>query len=428
MAFLFRSIVYLLFFLMLVFPMVLELLYVKALLFAVLILLYSLILVKRKYLPIHPFILTWAIFFAFTGIIFFILGWFNKTPGVYKEGLTYILWPMVYLFILSSMVDPKLEKGLKLTIIISTMILSFYGISQILVNLYVLPEWFTFKPFKSEEVGFGNYKGYIETTIHGINSMPFLVPFCLTSLVFMIDHEKNIHNKIILVLAVFVSLIFSFFTARRALWLVIMLAPIFMIIFTLISFPKISIRLKMKPKKFFLMFLMAAVIIVGLIYFFSFVYDFDFNSIVRNFLSAFNFGPENKERVDQFYALFKGIKEHPFCGSGLGASAERFGSIRSIEMPWSYELYYVAFLFQVGIIGFALYTLGVIWTYTQAIKIMSNNKTLRNVLMPYLVGMSCMFVAGATNPVFIRFDGIWFFFLPLAMINVLMLKKRYFTI
>ena len=57
-------------------------------------------------------------------------------------------------------------------------------------------------------------------------------------------------------------------------------------------------------------------------------------------------------RVKQFKALIGKFLESPLLGNGLGAYAESF--IRDPEMPYAYELTYVASLMKYGLFGFIL--------------------------------------------------------------------------
>lgn len=62
-------------------------------------------------------------------------------------------------------------------------------------------------------------------------------------------------------------------------------------------------------------------------------------------------------RVRQIDALYSGFKETPFLGKGLGASA---AYVRDPDSPHSYEVQWMAFLFQFGIFGFMLLMIPVV--------------------------------------------------------------------
>jgi O-antigen ligase len=422
----FRLTTYFLFFLMFVFPMVLELLYVKAAIFGLLFCLCVISTIKRGYLHLHPEILQLTLFMLFVGIFFSIEGLIAGTPGALKQAQVYVLWPLIYLILITSLKESEIIVGLQRTIIISTIFLSLYGIVHVLAILSILPGFFMLSPFKSEVIAFGYKDGYMEMTIPGINSLAFLVPYCMAALVPWLPGTKDYPvNRKLIWAALILSLIFSLLTARKAVWLVIILSPVIIFSFRLLSDPHVRIKRRLKENKLVaILFIFCSIVIASYVFITS-IYNFDLIKIISDFFSGFSFMSKNEpERYEQFFALIRGWWVHPLFGSGLGATAAQYGSIRSISSPWSYELYYLALLFQVGLVGLILYAGGVIWTYFQGYRMIKSGTSQISTIMPFFVGMTCMLIAGATNPLFIRFDGIWFFFLPLALINNWMLNRK----
>jgi len=414
----FRWAFYFLFFLMFVFPMVIELLYFKALLFGLLVFFYFLALIKKdKFsLPLHPMILQLTLLIFFAGVMFCFEGLVLKAPGVFKQAQVYIFWPLIYIFLLTSLKDLKLFIGLQRTIVISTIFLSLYGLVHFLANISILPKFFGLPLFHSEVIGYGYYDGFMAMTLPGVNSLPFLVPYCFTAIFFWIPGKENSPlSRKWLWTALILGLIFSLITARKAVWLVLILAPMMIFLFKLLVNPYINRRINIRKSINVIFF--SLLILVTIYIFVTSVYKFDLDKLFKKFIDGFTFTAKDDARKQQFFALIRGWWEHPLFGSGLGATAAKYGSIRSIDSPWSYELYYLALLFQVGIIGFIIYTSGVVWTYIRGIKMMKSSIVQKAALMPFIIGMTCMFIAGGTNPVFIRFDGIWFFFIPLVLIN-----------
>ncbi|MNJ34075.1 hypothetical protein D3C77_287730 [compost metagenome] len=131
--------------------------------------------------------------------------------------------------------------------------------------------------------------------------------------------------------------------------------------------------------------------------------------------SAFNFATDssNIERVYQFNALLDGIYKNPLLGAGAGAVADY---IRSEEMPWAYELFYVSMLFQYGFLGFAVYAIGVLFLVvflTQEVR----RKGRDTFEFYYLSGLISFLLASATNPYLAKFDYMWVLFVPVALLN-----------
>lgn len=129
--------------------------------------------------------------------------------------------------------------------------------------------------------------------------------------------------------------------------------------------------------------------------------------------SVFDFttNESNLERVQQFESLTNGIHANPLLGAGAGAAASY---IRSDEMPWAYELFYVALIFQYGFLGFALYAIGV------SSIIVGLGRRIRNsssgLEFSLLAGMIAFLVASATNPYIGKFDYMWVIFLPAVVV------------
>ena len=82
----------------------------------------------------------------------------------------------------------------------------------------------------------------------------------------------------------------------------------------------------------------------------------------------------NLERIQQYDSLVDGVIENPFWGSGMGAYI--VNNIRNEVNFWEYELQVLAFVFQLGIVGFILIVINFIgdyiltvWKYTKGCRI-----------------------------------------------------------
>lgn len=78
---------------------------------------------------------------------------------------------------------------------------------------------------------------------------------------------------------------------------------------------------------------------------------FDFTELMNFVESAI--GDDNTDpRIDQLHSLIIGWEEAPLLGKGSGINA----SVVRSDLPGTYELSYVALLFERGIIGFAYFS------------------------------------------------------------------------
>ncbi len=136
--------------------------------------------------------------------------------------------------------------------------------------------------------------------------------------------------------------------------------------------------------------------------------------VVSGVEGLFDFQGEqgNVERRLQFDALLAGIAQAPLFGQGAGAVASY---IRSDDMPWAYELMYIAFIFHHGLVGFAIYAGGI-----AALLVLFLNRCVRddqsNVMAAWFGALVAFFFASATNPYLLKFDFMWVVFIPLAWV------------
>ena len=136
----------------------------------------------------------------------------------------------------------------------------------------------------------------------------------------------------------------------------------------------------------------------------------------------FNSDAVAMSRRDQFFGLVNGWLQQPLFGSGHGAPVR--GLIRSPEMPWAYELTYLALLYHTGIVGFVAYSAGLLWTFLKSRQIARTGWPQAPYLVATLVGTASFVLANATNPYLEKYDSIWTLFLPIAFINAWLIETR----
>jgi hypothetical protein len=405
--------------LMMTFPMVLSLLYVKALLFALL-----LFLVAFGYASGHSqlnySVGLWAVGLAAISFLFVIKGFFAATPGAAKMAALFIFWPLAYTFWISGVTKWHIVRSLHRAAIISTLLIGLYGSLYLLTQLKLLPETGLVSALSLgwDEESFNTHEGYTGMAIAGMNSLPFLLPYVMASLAIptsWLGHGRLWRTTI------WVGCGLSCFTVlaagRRALFLVVLLSPMLILLFR--SFQPAAER--SGSRRSMTRFAVAFIASIAIIFFsLTLVYDFDLRLLWDRFVTGFDLSAQTvdaggTERRQQLIALSNGWLNRPFWGAGLGASA--LGSIRSETMPWSYELYYLSLLYQTGIVGFVAYAGGIAWIFRQGIKIIREGGELGRLMIPMLVGCAGFLIATATNPYLDRFDGLWVLFLPLAIVN-----------
>lgn len=413
---------HILFVLMLVFPMVLKLLYIKTFLFLLVFFIVIIGNLKDGRLSLHRSIMLWTIFLTAVSLIFSLIGLLKGAPGALKQAQVYAFWPIVYIILISGVTRLKDFVEFRNVLIFSTIFIGVYGCIFVLTELKLIPQLIDLNFFNEEKVGFGLHDGYIEISFMGLNSLPFLIPFTISALAIHNPKEQNIFPRKWLWIALILGLIVVIASGRRAILLVTALSPVLILIFSFIQHGKFS---QINKKNILSLVVVTALFTLVLLFYLNIKYNINFSTLYGMVKEGFDFGSvTNKSasiRRDQFSALMSGWSESPLFGAGHGASP---GYIRDHERPWSYELYYVALLYQVGIVGFFIYSAGIIWIFSKGLKILKRDFSYAQIMLPVLVGMSCYLIANATNPYLVRFDGIWVVFLPLAIINSWLLKNR----
>lgn len=373
----------------------------------------------HRRLPLHPAIVLWTLLIVTTGLTFMFIGLVNGAPGALRVGTIYVLWPLTFTFLLAGSSKKWVIDGLIRILVLATIAIGLYAASYILHTLGWLPDAFYIEIDLGQKVGL--YRGTMEFGMYSTSSLLFLVPFLFGAL---LTWPKDVDAPIpryVLWFSFLLSLILVLLSGRRALWLIVGCSPIIALIFRTFL-PR---EHKQANKK------MVWHVLSGfaLILFFLFVYlhykfGLDIQAMATSFASGFNFAgdPSASVRKEQFYALLKGWSQNPVIGNGLGAFVK--DCIRSVEIPWAYELSYIALLFHTGMLGFLIYFSAVAWIFWMGLRIIRSGNRLGLYMLPVLVGTSTFLIGNATNPYLGKFDYMWVIFLPLALINYWLVNGR----
>jgi preprotein translocase subunit Sss1 len=120
------------------------------------------------------------------------------------------------------------------------------------------------------------------------------------------------------------------------------------------------------------------------------------------------------------FLWIQGWLNSPFLGAGFGAVTE---IQRSQDMPWAYELTYLAVLFQTGAVGFTIYLMGILWIAWHLITIMRDHtSSVRIIAFGMLNGMIGFLIGSASDPYLLAFDYLWVLFMPIGLINLELMR------
>jgi hypothetical protein len=413
-------------FLLLVFPLVPELFYLRAVLLVITLLAVAVLALKTGRSGVHPTVAIWTLSLSTLSFLFVLEGFFAGAPGAGQTVAIYVIYPILYTFMMAGVRNERILFGLFHTLMISSICIAMYSVFYTLIQTGILPEskYFDLLSFNWEPLAFGLHEGYIAMQIPGFNSLPFLVPFLFAASVACLPHVRRgrPYRRLLMWVACFSALTSVLLSGRRAFYLTTLTAPFLTMLF--LSFQPVNERCLSKRALLRVTGSGILALVISLVSL-NAIYGVTLSSMVDRFSVGFNFSPTTEDegataRRTQYDALLAGWMENPILGAGHGAPV--FGSIRSDASPWSYELCYMALLFQTGLVGFAAYAAGICWIYWMGIRVIRSGGYLSALMVACLVGLSSVLVANATNPYLARFDGMWAIFLPLTLINLWLLR------
>jgi hypothetical protein len=370
-------------------------------------------------LTLHRTVLLWTLFMMAIGLTFIFLGVLNDAPGAVRMSTVYVLWPLVFTIFVAGIASEQRLRGLLVVLVTATILIGLYGLTYILHAAGWLPDRLYIPLDQGQQIGF--YEGYIEFNLYSISSLFFLVPFVVSALMIWPKQPAMPVQRFWLWIAFFFGILLVLLSARRVLLGVVALSPA--ITFCVQQFLPSSLgsaRTGLGLRSLFY----GGIFLAGLLMYLNLIYEFNLLSLAQTFAVGWDFTGERSalERWEQFYPLLHGWSERPLFGAGHGASVA--GSLRSHEMPWAYELSYMALLFHAGMVGILAYASAVVWIFMMGVKIIRLGDEFSLYMLPLLVGFSCFLIGNASNPYLEKYDYIWVIFLPVAFINFWLLNRQ----
>ncbi|MCE9887098.1 O-antigen ligase family protein [Obesumbacterium proteus] len=358
-------------------------------------------------------ILISCLIFSIIGVMWSLYGLFRVNPGAINVITVYGIYPLLALVLLPLYREGDIYK-LRSFFIFCCVTIAAIQILFILSGIG-LDGGFIFSIFKymyGEVAVVNNGEGkYLLFTLPNVASLLFLIPFLCTDFL----AKKTVAKAALIIILCSLMLL----TGRRALFVVVAMGGVLAVYFLgkIIPFYR---------RKVLAIAIISMPIICIILY-----AAVDFNSMstqlfIEQVTSILNFKTDdsNLERVYQFEALIDGVINSPIVGAGGGAAASY---LRSETQPWTYELYYIALMFQYGLVVFSAYVAGVIYIAVRLYKFILLKNLGRHInisIASYLVGYLCFIIASATNPYLAKFDYVWVIFIPTAIINYYICNKK----
>lgn len=131
------------------------------------------------------------------------------------------------------------------------------------------------------------------------------------------------------------------------------------------------------------------------------------------FFSSFAAESDDVRQI-QMRALLNGVKESPVFGHGFGSYISDY--TRSGSIPFSYEIEYLSFVYQMGIVGFVVFVGGVLLIYIRKIWEYAG-QNFWVIKLFTLIGLGWFVVRPAFNPAFLGLQN-GFQMIGLLMINM----------
>ncbi|MGX6979956.1 O-antigen ligase family protein [Vagococcus elongatus] len=393
----YETTIFLLIFLILVTPTVLQPVKLVFILICVLLLFLSRKEIKYK---VSRSVIGWFALYTLVNTMSILKGTLGNTSVLFQLLPSYVIWPLLYLILF---VIPKVSINLeKVTTLALYVILGLfmYTFASHFIDLPFTGFISEFFPFVIEETS--DFLAYFTPSI---SSLIFLVPFLLTIVYFgdTSDKKATIKKYVLLLLSLFIV----FLTGRRALIGTIMIA-----IFLCILIDGIWIK-KRNMLKIIVGIGIAVLVAFGLLLIFfpnSRILNIDASLIVQG----------DELRSLQFDALIDGWKQKPFFGHGYGVNTETI--VRSQDVPGMYELTYVALLFQTGLVGFLSLMFLYGWLIYKLFRLSILERNFVN--LAFTIGLTSVMIANATNPYIQSFDGMWFLFYGLMLVDRYNLNEK----
>ncbi|WP_339093899.1 O-antigen ligase family protein [Deinococcus sp. VB142] len=322
----------------------------------------------------------------------------------------YIFSPLIYIFMFSVLRDYLRSKEFILSLTLMLLYISILDINAILqesgkASVSLLSNLFTGRV--------GIHEGYTQIVDYNVYSLFFLLPFIFNVILYRMT------NMAFALPVGLISLLALILTGRRALWSAVLVAIIVSFVIYLIRVFESRNKKRLTQITVVGMFALIGLLVV-LIYAFSSQNVLSLLDGLRaRFLDAFTDNGGLGVRNNQQTALISDWLKSPVFGNGIAVPAS---VIRSQDFLTAYEATYHALLYQIGLIGFLLYSVPTVVALFSLLRPRGKQTewTLRYAvgagLLSILLGIS-------TNPYFGSFDGLWMLFLPIMIYDDIFLSK-----
>jgi hypothetical protein len=334
-------------------------------------------------------------------------GAINDAPGALRVSSVYLIWPMVYLLFIGLAHGLPVIRRLESALLVGISIATTMALIVLGAGLFGLGEEI-YPLLAFQDAGFGAFDGFVEFRIYNLTTVMYGFPF-VASLLAARRRELNGLQKAWLWLLMALMVAVALGSGRRMFWLVLMMTPFLVLFFLQLSALRFGLSgmLGVMAKIGIVATLAGGGLIVG--------FDLESAALAKEFGAAF-LGQEESSaaRYEQAEALWRAFEASPLIGVGLGSAVD---VIRSVEQPWAYELAYLSLLKSVGLLGFLVYAVAIVWIVIEGMVAARRDAEFAAMFVPLVTALASFLIMNATNPYLEKFDYLWVVFLPVALIN-----------
>lgn len=347
------------------------------------------------------------------GIYGVVWGVVNSAPGALKVTSVYLVWPVLYLLFIGLAHDLRIIKSIESALLLGVALATLMALAVMLAGLFGYGA-IIFPLLEFQGAAFGSYGGFIEFRTYGLTTVMYGFPFVL-SVILVRRGELRGLRKLGIYMLLLAIVLAALGSGRRAFWLVMLLTPFIILPFlqmsacSLKSVPLLSLAFKSV--------VLASLAIASVIAFLG----LDPVALAEQFVSGFQ-GQEASSgaRFFQAASLWGAFTESPLIGHGFGSTVD---VVRSHDTPWAYELSYLALLMNVGLVGFLIYSIAILWVVLKGVELSRKNAEFAKLFLPLIAALCAFLIMNATNPYLGKFDYLWVIFLPVALINAYLTQR-----
>lgn len=340
---------------------------------------------------------TIPLFLALIGLAYCLYGLILDAPGALNMLTVHAVYPLVFGFLAGTTMQYE-ARGL---VSLIGKLSAFGTLLIVLLFVWYVTGHDNIALFSDANADVNNDAGYTKLSFPLLALLNFSAPFLIAQYAILPSKERGVISLFVVVLVILAAIV----TGRRATWLVLLFGLLFPVFFV-------------KAKGRYLLRLVLITLVGGSLAFWS--GGLEWEILWDRLLAGFEFSSmadagSALARGIQFDALMRGFEDNVFFGHGLGATAANYGSIRSEEQPWAYELSYVYYLFALGLVGVFIYAVGIL-ALVYALYRLARHPDFERFAFPLLAGMLGFLIANATNPYLAKFDYMFALFVPYAIV------------